>query len=410
MPKISFQRPTDQPQGKRRLVAVLHENLDSDDFSDLRIAVAYAKSGPLYRLMPKIKAWQAAGKTIRAVFGLDQKVTSYQALRVALDVMDAVYVTYRKGATFHPKLYLFSGKEKVDVLIGSNNLTVGGTEQNFEACVRLQYSLPEEADSVSDALELWDCLLPKNCAATVQLDSELLSTLLAAEAISNEEESDVSEIRTEGRRISGALTDLIPSAAFRIVPPSALPKQSMVDKEKAAKKTSSNGAGVVVVAKKALVAPISVVQTLGVAMHIVPHGNGEIFLSKLAINQDPAFFGWPFSGTTVPKKVGNPAYPQRDPDPIVNIRVYGKNDAETLAIDQYALNTVFYSKKSEIRITASPLVGNVPAQSILVMRKSVEAGVDYDLDIFTPASKSYSKWDGVCNQTMPNTSRRFGWF
>ena len=151
----------------------------------------------------------------------------------------------------------------------------------------------------------------------------------------------------------------------------------------------------------------------GLAIQIKPHHNGEIFLSRTAASQNPAFFGWPFTGKTTPKKLTNPSYPQLDPDPIVNIAVFGSAPNPLLTLDSYALNTVYYATKSEIRITASPLVGVVPEYSVMLMEPSAVPGTTYEITIHTPDSPEYAGWVTACNQTMPGGGkepRKFGWF
>jgi len=149
------------------------------------------------------------------------------------------------------------------------------------------------------------------------------------------------------------------------------------------------------------------------AIQIKPHHNGEIFLSVTAAMQNPAFFDWPFTGSTTPKKPGNPSYPQRVPDPVANIAVYGTGLFPTLTLNHYPLNTVYYEKKREIRITAAPLVPIVPEYSVMIMELSSITGVDYEITIHRPDSPDHGIWLARCNQRMPGggrTPRRFGWF
>lgn len=121
----------------------------------------------------------------------------------------------------------------------------------------------------------------------------------------------------------------------------------------------------------------------------------------------------PFTGQTTPKKGENEGYPQRSPDPLCNIVVFGAGNAVLYSTSKYALNTVFYTAKSEIRVTASPLVAHVPEYSVLVMTPSDDVEVDYEMRIFIPDSPDYAKWVDVCNQKMPGGGkepRKFGWF
>ena len=235
MPRFSLLRPLDQPTGGRRLLHDLDAALDDDRFTGFRLIVAYAKSGPLRHLHPRLTDWRRAGKTVEAVLGIDQRGTSLEALRLALDLFDRAYVTHQHSITFHPKLYLFAGPEHARAFVGSNNLTVGGTETN---------------------------------------------------------------------------------------------------------------------------------------------------------------------------------YPQRVPDPIANVAVYGAARSPALTLNHYGLNTVYYEKKREIRITAAPLVPVVPDYSIMILERSDVEGVDYEITVHRPDSPDHGIWLARCNQRMPGggrAARRFGW-
>ncbi len=148
-------------------------------------------------------------------------------------------------------------------------------------------------------------------------------------------------------------------------------------------------------------------------IEISPHHNGEVFLSKIAVNQNPEFFGFPFTGHTVPKRARNPAYPQRVPDPAVQITIFGRRGVRRV-IDQFGLNTVYYATKSEIRITFSQeWLALVPPSSLMVMRLTDEPSLDYELEIHPPGSERYDEYLAACNQTMPSggarRARRMGW-
>ena len=151
-------------------------------------------------------------------------------------------------------------------------------------------------------------------------------------------------------------------------------------------------------------------------MQITPHRNGEVFLSKAAMDQDPAFFGWPFTGRTVPKMSTNPSYPQREPDPVVDLKVRDDTGSLILRYPALNLNTVFYARKSEIRVTVPPdvvrAVPSRPPYPIMVMRQASEP-LDYDIEIHLPGSPEYDAYLQLCNQQMPSggsrVARRFGW-
>ncbi len=402
MVNFTIIKPIDQPTGRRRLLGELKRALEDANFTTFYLVVAYAKSGPLLRLQSIIEKRRAEGMAINAIFGLDQQGTTAQALDFALSYFTSTYVTREPNITFHPKIYAFVGPSAARLFIGSHNLTVGGTETNFEAGVEINISLPAEAPSLKPFLDSWDEMLPGICPATTQLDANLLRSLLADGTVLDEVVVQRNNVATNAKKGTAPKP---PKSGLAVKPPSALPAKKPI------KPAAVAAPGAVV----AVAAPPKIVPygAQGLAIQIKPHHNGEIFLSVTAALQNPAFFRWPFNGLTVPKKAGNPAYPQLTPDPIVNITVYGRGLAQLLILPNYHLNTVYYSTKSEIRITAAPLVGIVPDYSIMIITNSPILGVDYDIAIHTPNSPDFAAWLAACNQTMPGggqVPRKFGWF
>jgi hypothetical protein len=100
----------------------------------------------------------------------------------------------------------------------------------------------------------------------------------------------------------------------------------------------------------------------------------------------------------------------RDPDPKVDIRVYGANGSLVNSILGYDLNTVEYSRNGEIRITiTSSVAANIVPMSILVMERIVGGNVDYRMDFYAPGSVGHSFYQPMLVEKMPNTTRMYGW-
>lgn len=393
MAKFSLIRPIDQPLGRRRLLDDLKATLQDRRFTDFRLIVAYARSGPLYRLQRFLEAWRQEKKISTAILGIDQQGTSKEALELALFLFDRVYVTREPGITFHPKMYLFTGERHAQAFIGSNNLTVGGTEKNFEAAVHLVFDLPRDADELKSLESSWFDLLPASCPATIRLDQAELKRLVDDNVV-------VAERAMRAGVGDGDSAGVGPGRHSRlsVKPESPLPPKALVRTRRARAKRS---------------ATVQSVLVRGHAIQIKPHHNGEIFLSITAVLQNPDFFDWPFTGRTAPKKAGNPSYPQRDPDPVVNMRVFGEGSDPVMTLSNYPLNTVYYERNREIRITASPLVEVVPEYSIMIMEPSNVPEITYEITIYTPDSPHYTRWEEVCSQRMPSGGkepRRYGWF
>lgn len=65
------------------------------------------------------------------IVGVDQKATSKEALEALLALEIEAFVFYQPSHTiFHPKIYLFEGKERSELIVGSSNLTMQGLFSN----------------------------------------------------------------------------------------------------------------------------------------------------------------------------------------------------------------------------------------------------------------------------------------
>jgi hypothetical protein len=326
------------------------------------------------------------------VLGVDLGGTSKEVLQEAASWEVPVTIVKNRmfGITFHPKLYLLRWPNRAEIIVGSSNFTDGGFYRNYEASSRTIYALPDDQHVLDKALsELKRFLRPVGPTAAL-LTPAYLNSLLAITDIPSEAVSR--RIRAEG----------IPKRP----PPGIFGYESIP--------AAPNLHGLV--SPPAVITPLPAgepARTDSFAIQVRAHHNGEIFLSVTAALQNPVFFNWPFNGHTTPKKAGNPSYPQISPDPVVDIVVFGAAPAPLLALSGYSLNTVYYETKSEIRITASPLVGVMTDSSIMIMRRSEAAERDYDIVIHCPDSPNYQRWLEACGQQMPGGGkepRRFGWF
>ncbi|GHG61514.1 hypothetical protein GCM10010919_06050 [Alishewanella longhuensis] len=423
MSRISLISPLDQPLNNVRLLDILKESMEDDSgFTSLRFVVAYAKSGVLAKLEPSFVNWSSKGASSKLFVGIDQKVTSKEALEKAVTLFDHAFIINHKSVTFHPKIYLFRNDVNGRVIVGSNNLTVGGLESNFESAVIIDYDL-ESADEAKLFNDFWnslDSLLLAENGISIQLDRDLIEKLHAENLLAVETKiPGFVDTETKFQKRSALLDELF-SSGFSVSASQSAKKNKDVASKRAdtSTKVAANTKAEVGIAESAVTTyqnTVTVSSFDTFLIQIKPHHNGEIFLSKKAVNERPYFFEFPFNGRTTPKNPKNPSYPQRDPDPVVNILVYGSNYDELLKLEKYQLNTVFYEAKSEIRITCSQLVGIVPEYSIMIMNKPKGRSVsefDYELIIHTPDSPDYDMWVSKCDKKMPSGGKKprgYGW-
>lgn len=403
MPKVQILNPNDQPIGKWRLINELRACLISNDYHTLLMAVAFAKTGPLLRLKTEIEQWLEKDKKISSIFGINHRNTSRQALQFALDNFTKAHVLFHSDDfTYHPKMYLFVGSQKCKFFIGSHNLTVGGTETNWESGIEVSLILPEDKEILAEAMTAWNSLL----LLSTELSESLIDQYNTLGKVSDETEPRRRLTTTKSAGPSTPLGELL-RPILKIKPPSPLPKALFIGKSPNKQAIAPKGT-----AQKLTLSQVSA-ETL--VIQIVPHHNGEFLMSKRAVDQNPNFFRWPFTGETIPKKSKNSAYPQRVPDPIVDLKIYGNGTTPIIHMPRLALNTVYYKPKSEIRMTVPPeVVRNTPALSILVMRQTPDdSEFDYEMEVFPPTNPQFQDYFAVCNQTMPSggreNPRRMGW-
>lgn len=117
-------------------------HLDSSEFSELNIAVAFAKNSGVLRLNRHLDGFRARGGLVRVFVGVDLGGTSYEALTNLLDRVDKLFVVHAKsGQTFHSKIYNFVGSDRAITIVGSNNLTGGGLWSNFESSLIVEENI-----------------------------------------------------------------------------------------------------------------------------------------------------------------------------------------------------------------------------------------------------------------------------
>jgi len=409
---ISFLKPTDQPAGKTRLLWELKNSLTDSRYSSFYISVAFAKVSPLLKMYDEITAWINT-KTIHAIIGIDQLGTSSEALQFSLDHFTETSILHIQGGfspTFHPKIYLFVGDSNAVAYIGSNNLTVGGTETNFESYIKISMVIPEDIDFLNEVIEGWETCKK----SSRKLDKDLLNRLIVQNLVQDEKTIRSTSKRYQQPSVSSSesvLQDPVIFTKFKTVPPDPLPRNVLISKTKEPTQGKRR-------TKYTIKQNITPATTL--IMDIVPHHNGEVFLSKNAVNQNHAFFGWPFTGHTKPKKETNPSYPQRFPDPIVELVLIDQFEDVVYRQPRFNLNTVYYEPKSEIRITVpqdiiqrtKPFIDG-PYPILVMTNDEINEELDYRIEIYLPGSQQYKAYNKSCNQTMPSggksLARKFGW-
>lgn len=131
-------------------------------------------------------------KSISMITGVDQKGTSQEALQALLELRVNAFVFFvpPPSPIFHPKLYLFEGKERSELIVGSSNLTGRGLFANIEASVLMSADNSVAADrkTISELKEYFSGLFTYNDPNLQPLTRELIDNLVKAKIIPTEAE------------------------------------------------------------------------------------------------------------------------------------------------------------------------------------------------------------------------------
>lgn len=131
-----------------RVADDISELIAQGHWTELHVAVAWAKRSGLERLRPALTEFRRSGGRSAIVIGIDEGGATVQGLRSARDLVDEVHVFHEPGSrTFHPKVYLLCNDGAAAALIGSSNFTAGGLYSNYEACVLIELDLADRGDA-----------------------------------------------------------------------------------------------------------------------------------------------------------------------------------------------------------------------------------------------------------------------
>lgn len=149
------------------------------DLRGVRAAIAWAKRSGLVRVQESLLSVRDRGP-VQLIIGISEGGATRQGLELALELATEVYVFHDPtGRTFHPKAYLSSGGMRGLLLVGSHNLTAGGVYYNYEAGLRCELDLNDEADlKLEHEVQAYLDRLISDSSICKRLDANLLESLL----------------------------------------------------------------------------------------------------------------------------------------------------------------------------------------------------------------------------------------
>ncbi len=392
-------------------------------------------------IAPRLHAF-ATRNQVRITVGIDQQGTTLEGLQdlwlLLGGASSKLYVLQNPGGnpspTFHPKLWLFRSRIDALLICGSGNLTGGGLFTNYEAGVVLPLALDDPTlRVVIEVLDEWSNEsrpeVVRVTAANMQamhdageLPSEAATRL--ANRLSGTARALIAGVGRGVRVSSGLFRPAnvppapptpeppvlpLPPVTPRPVPRFSAPPPARTDGAQTPTRPTRPTPG----------GPPVVPSTDLVPLHdqlliiVNPRQKTEIFLAKAPLQDDPAFFGWPFLGRTTPRRPGSSPQPQPDPLPTADVIVYdaagsvaGWGHDPSLKLWTYSFGE---SANDDFRMTITGrLLKLIPDGSVLVMTRQPTNGSDYKIEFYPPGHPEYASLLAACSKTLPG-GRRYGW-
>lgn len=168
------------PNNEHTVGNLLATSFQDPKFDTFFSLVAFASNSGVRLLMPFILEAKPKYKELCFYIGVDDNGTSKEALQQLIDNSVPTYIFHTQSAMiFHPKIYMFEGRNWIRLVIGSTNLTNSGLFVNVEAAVSMDFrpSDPQGKKIVTQIKDYFKTLLEKSDKNLEPLTSELLETL-----------------------------------------------------------------------------------------------------------------------------------------------------------------------------------------------------------------------------------------
>lgn len=185
---------------------------------------AFASQAGIRGLSKHIKTAKKHLNIITIVTGVDQKGTSMEALEELLALGIDAYVFYQPSITiFHPKIYLFEGDDKSELIIGSSNLTSQGLFTNVESSLLLSIVNSVEADKkiVEQLKDYFKGIFDFTEPNLKKINKKIIADLVKAKVVPTEAERKAAHDKAEKaerKETENIISKIFPKRAIAKIP------------------------------------------------------------------------------------------------------------------------------------------------------------------------------------------------
>ncbi len=213
-----------EPESENSVGKLLMKFLSDTNFHTFIGISAFASQSGVNGLGQFITTAKSHLERIVIIVGVDQKATSKEALEALLALEIDAFVFYQPSYTiFHPKIYLFEGTKKYELIVGSSNLTTQGLFSNIETSVLLSVdnNIAIDRDIIEQVKTYFSGLFDFSDPNLQKLTQEVINLLTEQEVIPTEaqrkELQDKSE-KIERTDIVNILSEVFPKRQIAKVP------------------------------------------------------------------------------------------------------------------------------------------------------------------------------------------------
>jgi HKD family nuclease len=220
--KLQFLGQGYEPESEYAVGKQLMKFLADKDFQSFTAISAFASQSGIQGLNPFIIDAKMHLKSSVIIVGIDQKATSKEALEALLALDIPVFIFYQPSFTiFHPKIYLFEGRERSELIVGSSNLTTQGLFSNVEASILISLDNKKDNDIVEQVKTYFDGLFDFSDPNLKPLTQELIDFLTQQNIIQTEaqrKELQDKEDKTENSDIEKTISTIFPKRILAKIP------------------------------------------------------------------------------------------------------------------------------------------------------------------------------------------------
>jgi HKD family nuclease len=376
----------------------------------------------ILRIKDQVLDLKEKGSDVRLILGIDLGGTSQEVLNELLGWNVNVRIVKHRipGHTFHPKLYFFEWDYKVEVIIGSNNITEGGFFGNYEGCARVTYNLPDDSKEVERArAELKRFMFPDG-PTVYGLTGDFLKELIARKEVPTEAEArygrDISRKRVS-KKLKPGLKEKHLFGVEDLEPPPPLPadllerliqdvrRRRIERKRSIAKKIKKPAEGLPIDDKVGdILLPAAFYMTLPTLQGENIPGEGRIPLEAIELAKE--FWGWPdeYTKNVSPRSGKERIYWNWRPI----WRVWSVETPDDIAIQEVRM--YMYENSSDFRFYVRPLV-NAGANlgDVVRIRRIAQPDAEYECVLARKGRAEYDEWIKYCTEPVRNSTRLFGY-